>query len=221
MRLQRPNHVRPALPYQLVLKILDSADLLYQPLLRLNLIEVHDNLAVQFQQAMIRFRERVLYTCYRLLQMGFHPRTEKHLLTYVKELFRFFNQQGDICPFPVQILESLALDGIIALIFVRAVDGPLEIDDIAVGRQCDATKYPQDFPHITMPPGVRSYREPEFDVFVQGIDVLFDGEDVDLLIHFQHLLEKAQVGILQDQEAVRFSDDPMFKKVFQPAGILG
>ena len=72
MRLQRPNNVRAALPHKLVLEVLDAADLLHQPLLSLYLIEVQDNLAVQLQKAVIRFRESVLHHCHRLLQVSIH-----------------------------------------------------------------------------------------------------------------------------------------------------
>ena len=51
--------------------------------------------------------------------------------------------------------------------------------------------------------------------------MLLHREDVDFLVHLQHLLEKAQVGILQHQKAVRFADDPVLKEIFKPAAVLG
>ena len=84
MRLQRPYHVRSALPDQLVLEVLDATDLLRQPLLRLNPVQVNDNLAVQLQKAVICLCESVLYHSHRLLQVGVHGGAEEHPLPLVE-----------------------------------------------------------------------------------------------------------------------------------------
>ena len=153
--------------------------------------------------------------------MGIHGGAEKHPLTLVKELFRLLDQEGDIGPLAIQVLQALALDGIVPLILVGAVDGPLEVNDIAVRGKGDAPEDPEDLPHIAMLPRVRAHREPELDVLVQGIDMLLHAEYIDFLIHLQHLLEKAQVGIFQHQQAVRLADDPVIQKIVQPAAVLG
>ena len=153
--------------------------------------------------------------------MGIHRRAEKHPLTLVKELFRLLDQEGDIGPLAVQVLQALALDGIVPLILVGAVDGPLEVNDIAVRGKGDAPEDPEDLPHIAMLPRVRTYCEPQFDVLVQRINMLLHGEHVDFLVYLQYLLEKAQVGILQHQQAVRLADDPVIQKIVQPAAVLG
>jgi len=69
---------------------------------------------------------------------------------------------------------------------------------------------------------LRIHCKPKLYVLIKGVNVLLHAEHIDFLIHLQHFLEKAKVGILQHQEAtLRLPDDPMFHKIFQPAAILG
>ena len=221
MRLQRPDHIRSALPHQLVLEVLDAADLLREPLLRLNPVQVHDNLTVQLQKAVVRLRQRILHPRHRLLEVSIHRRAEKHPLTLVKQLFCLQNEKGDILPLAIQVLQPLPLHGKVPLIFVCTVDGPLEVDHVAVRGKGNAPQDPENLSHIALPTGFRPHREPQLDVLIQRIDVLLHRKHIDLLIHLQHLLKKVQERILQHQQALRLADDPVFQKIFQPAAVLG
>ena len=154
--------------------------------------------------------------------MSIHGRAEKHPLAFVEELFGLLYEKGDVCALAVQVFQALPLDGIVALILVGAVDGPFEVYYIAMGGKGDAAENPQDFPHIALLSVLRIYSKPKLNIRIKGVDVLLHAQHIDFLVHLQHFLKKAKVGILQHQEAtLRLPDDPVFQKIFQPAAILG
>ena len=117
------------------------------------------------------------------------------------------------------MLQTLAFKCIVPLVLVGAVYVALEVNHIPLGGQADVPENPHHLRHkaafLHLCPG----REPKVDVLRERVHVLPHGRYVNLLVHLQHLLEKAQVGILQHQEALSLADDPVLQKKAQPSPI--
>ena len=212
MCLEEEENVGLLLPDQLVLEVFDVADFLAQAMLGFYLVEVADDLPVQFQQAVVGFGEGCLDGSDGFPELGVYA---------VHDALGFFYKEGNVGPLGVQLLQAFAFDGIVPLVFVGAFDVAFEIDDVALRGHPDAAEDVGDFSHIASFGFLGAGGHPKLDVGREGVDVLPDGLDVDLFVHFQYFLKKAEVGVFQHKDALDQAYDTVVLQQPQASFVRG